>query len=111
MLKIWGNVDSINLQKVLWCCEELHLAHQRIDAGRHFGVVDTPALRKLNPHGLAPTIRVTRCARPSTHRKAARCVRGAGLGRACKPTDRRAVDRRAVARRPGVACGGLIDAP
>ena len=56
MLKIWGNAGSINVQKVLWCCEELHLVYQRIDAGRHFGVVDTPAFRRLNPHGLMPTI-------------------------------------------------------
>ena len=56
MLKIWGNAGSINVQKVLWCCEELHLVYQRIDAGRHFGVVDTPAFRRLNPHGLVPTI-------------------------------------------------------
>lgn len=56
MLKIWGNADSVNVQKVLWCCEELGLAYQRIDAGRHFGVVDTPAFRKLNPNGLVPTL-------------------------------------------------------
>ena len=56
MLKIWGNADSINVQKVLWCCEELHLAYQRLDAGRHFGAVDTPAFRKLNARSLVPTI-------------------------------------------------------
>jgi hypothetical protein len=56
MVSIWGNADSINVQKVLWCCEELALPYQRIDAGRHFGVVDTPAFRALNPNGLVPTI-------------------------------------------------------
>lgn len=56
MLRIWGNADSVNVQKVLWCCEELGLAYQRIDAGRHFGVVDTPEFRALNPNGLVPTI-------------------------------------------------------
>jgi glutathione S-transferase len=56
MLKIWGNADSVNVQKVLWCCEELGVAYERIDAGRHFGVVDTPAFRALNPNGLVPTI-------------------------------------------------------
>lgn len=56
MLRIWGNADSVNVQKVLWCCEELGLAYERIDAGRHFGVVDTPAFRALNPNGLVPTI-------------------------------------------------------
>ena len=56
MLKIWGNADSINVQKVLWCCEEIGLAYERIDAGRHYGVVNTAAFRRLNPNGLVPTI-------------------------------------------------------
>jgi glutathione S-transferase len=56
MLRIWGNADSVNVQKVLWCCEELGLAYERVDAGRYFGVVDTPAFRALNPNGLVPTI-------------------------------------------------------
>lgn len=56
MLKIWGNADSINVQKVLWCCEEIGLAYERIDAGRHYGVVDTAEFRRLNPNGLVPTI-------------------------------------------------------
>ena len=56
MLVIWGNADSINVQKVLWCCEETGVAYRRIDAGRHFGVVDTPGFRQLNPNGLVPTI-------------------------------------------------------
>jgi glutathione S-transferase len=56
VLSIWGNADSVNVQKVLWCCEEIGLAYQRIDAGRAFGVVDTPRFRALNPNGLVPTI-------------------------------------------------------
>jgi len=56
MLKIWGRTSSVNVQKVLWCCEEIGLAYQRIDAGGAFGVVGTPQYRKLNPNGLVPTI-------------------------------------------------------
>jgi glutathione S-transferase len=56
MITVWGNADSVNVQKVLWCCEELALDYRRIDAGRHFGVVGTPAFRELNPNGLVPTI-------------------------------------------------------
>jgi glutathione S-transferase len=56
MLLLWGNADSVNVQKIMWCCEELGLAYQRIDAGRHFGVVNTPEFRRLNPNGLVPTI-------------------------------------------------------
>ena len=56
MLTIWGNADSINVQKVVWCCEEIGLEYRRVDAGRHFGVVDTPEFLRLNPNGLVPTI-------------------------------------------------------
>jgi glutathione S-transferase len=41
---------------VLWCCEEIGLAYERIDAGRHYGVVNTAEFRRLNPNGLVPTI-------------------------------------------------------
>ncbi len=56
MLVIWGRKNSVNVQKVLWCCEEMKLEYRRIDAGREFGVVDTPQYRELNPNGLVPTI-------------------------------------------------------
>lgn len=56
MLKIWGRKNSINVQKVLWCCGELKLPYQRIDAGMQFGVNDTPAYLAMNPNGLVPTI-------------------------------------------------------
>jgi glutathione S-transferase len=56
MLVIWGRGNSVNVQKVLWCCEELGVEYKRIDAGGPFGVVDTPQYRRLNPNGLVPTI-------------------------------------------------------
>jgi len=56
MLKIWGRVNSINVQKVMWAVGELKLPHQRVDAGMAFGVVNTPEYRKLNPNGRVPTI-------------------------------------------------------
>jgi glutathione S-transferase len=56
MLIIWGRANSINVQKVLWCCDELGLPFTRIDAGREFGGTDTPEYRRLNPNGLVPTI-------------------------------------------------------
>src|SRR4030081_2000679 len=56
MLVIWGRKNSVNVQKVLWCCEEMRLPYRRIDAGGAFGIVDTDAYRKLNPNGLVPTI-------------------------------------------------------
>ena len=56
MLKIWGRANSINVQKVLWCCQEVGLDYERIDAGLHFGVNDTPEYAAMNPTGLVPTI-------------------------------------------------------
>ena len=56
MLKIWGRKNSVNVQKVLWCCDEIKLEYERLDAGGEFGVVNTPEYRKLNPNGLVPTI-------------------------------------------------------
>ena len=56
MLMIWGRTNSVNVQKVLWCCEELGIDYQRIDAGGPFGIVDTPEYRRRNPNGLVPTI-------------------------------------------------------
>jgi glutathione S-transferase len=57
MLTIWGRTNSINVQKVLWCCAELGLAYERIDAGGSFGVSNTPEYRAMNPNGLVPTIK------------------------------------------------------
>jgi glutathione S-transferase len=56
MLRIWGRANSINVQKVLWCCCELGLEYDRIDAGNEFGVTKTPQYRALNPNALVPTI-------------------------------------------------------
>lgn len=56
MLKIWGRISSINVQKVMWAVRELALPHERIEAGGQFGVVDTPEYRRMNPNGLVPVI-------------------------------------------------------
>lgn len=56
MIKIRGRKNSINVQKVLWCCDELEIPYQRIDAGAQAGDVDTAAYLALNPNGLIPTI-------------------------------------------------------
>ena len=56
MLKIWGRTNSINVQKVLWCCAELKLPFDRVDAGGKFGVNDTPEYLAMNPNGRVPTI-------------------------------------------------------
>jgi glutathione S-transferase len=56
MLKVWGRVNSINVQKVMWTVAELGIPHQRTDAGMQFGVVNTPEYRAMNPNGRVPTI-------------------------------------------------------
>lgn len=56
MLKIWGRSNSINVQKVLWCCDELGAPFERVDAGGAFGITREPEYLALNPNGLVPTI-------------------------------------------------------
>ncbi len=56
MLKIWGRKNSVNVQKVLWCCDELELPYERVDAGGTFGVTGEPGYLAMNPTGLIPTI-------------------------------------------------------
>jgi glutathione S-transferase len=56
MLKVWGRTNSVNVQKVLWCCDELRLPYQRIDAGMEHGVNTEPEYHAKNPNGLIPLL-------------------------------------------------------
>ncbi|WP_028217919.1 glutathione S-transferase family protein [Paraburkholderia oxyphila] len=56
MIKIWGRPNSVNVQKVLWCCDELVLPFERIDAGGQFGHLDEPSYLAMNPNGKIPTL-------------------------------------------------------
>lgn len=56
MIRIWGRKDSSNVQKVLWCCDELGVAFERIDIGGPFGGNKERPYLDLNPNGLVPTI-------------------------------------------------------
>ncbi len=56
MLKLWGRINSINVQKVLWALEELRVPYERIDAGMAFGVVNEPFYKRMNPNARVPTI-------------------------------------------------------
>jgi glutathione S-transferase len=56
VLKILGRKNSSNVQKVLWCCDELGLAYEREDVGGPFGKTREPAYLALNPNALIPTI-------------------------------------------------------
>ncbi|MFN3447743.1 MAG: glutathione S-transferase family protein [Roseococcus sp.] len=56
MLRIWGRANSSNVMKVLWLCEELGIAFERIDAGGAFGRTKEPAYLAMNPNARVPTI-------------------------------------------------------
>ena len=56
MIKIWGRKNSVNVQKVLWCCDELELPYERVDVGGTFGGTREPEYLAMNPTGLIPTI-------------------------------------------------------
>lgn len=56
MLKVWGRRNSINVQKAMWAIGEAGVAHQHIDAGGAFGLLDTPAFGALNPNRRVPVI-------------------------------------------------------
>jgi glutathione S-transferase len=56
MLKIWGRINSINVQKAMWAIGELGIEHERIDAGGQFGGLDTDEFDTLNPNHRVPVI-------------------------------------------------------
>lgn len=56
MLRLWGRISSVNVQKVAWTIDELGLACERIEAGGAFGLVATPEYRRMNPNALVPVI-------------------------------------------------------
>lgn len=56
MLHLWGRLSSINVRKVVWTAMEAGAAFERTDAGAQFGIVDTPAFRRMNPNALVPVL-------------------------------------------------------
>lgn len=54
MLTIYGRVNSVNVQKVLWCLAELGLDYERVDAGLEHGKNNEPWYLALNPNGKVP---------------------------------------------------------
>ena len=55
-MTIWGRANSVNVQKVLWCAEELNLTYRRIDAGMAYGRNNEPDYLAMNPNGRVPTL-------------------------------------------------------
>lgn len=55
-IRIWARRSSSSAQKVYWTLDELAVEHEQIDAGRSFGIVDTPEYLGKNPNGLVPVL-------------------------------------------------------
>lgn len=55
MIRVWGRRSSTNVQKVLWCIDELGAAHEHMDMVHGHAKRD-PAYLAMNPNGLVPTI-------------------------------------------------------
>ena len=55
-IQIWGRANSVNVQKVLWCCRELAVSFERIDAGMQFGRNGDADYLAMNPNGRVPTL-------------------------------------------------------
>jgi glutathione S-transferase len=83
MLTIWGRKNSINVQKVLWACDELGLDFDRIDAGLAFGVNNTPEYKAMNPNGLVPVLKDGDFVLWESHVIVRYLARKNGLGRLC----------------------------
>lgn len=56
MIRIWGRLSSVNVQKVVWAAREAGVAFERIEAGGPFGIVKTPEYLAKNPNGLIPLL-------------------------------------------------------
>ena len=55
MIKVWGRMTSTNVQKVMWCVDELGVAHEHINLP-HGRAEQDLAYIAMNPNGLVPTI-------------------------------------------------------
>ena len=56
MIRLLGRQTSGNVQKVVFCLEELEVPYRREDYGRQFGNTLTDDYRKLNPNAKVPTL-------------------------------------------------------
>jgi glutathione S-transferase len=56
VIRLLGRQTSGNVQKAIFCLEELGLPYTREDYGRQFGNTLTDAYRKLNPNAKVPTM-------------------------------------------------------
>jgi glutathione S-transferase len=56
VIRLLGRQTSGNVQKVIFCLEEVGVPYRREDYGRQFGNTTTEAYKKLNPSAKVPTL-------------------------------------------------------
>lgn len=56
MIELYGRDNSINVQKVMWCADEVGVSFQRHDVGGAFGGTQDTAYLALNPNAKIPTL-------------------------------------------------------
>lgn len=56
-ITVWGRLNSVNVQKVIWALEEVGVAYEHVPLGGKFGGLDDPAYEELNPNRRVPTLR------------------------------------------------------
>jgi len=56
VIEVWGRANSVNVQKVLWCLDELEVPFERRDVGGLYGGNREPDYLARNPTGLVPMI-------------------------------------------------------
>jgi glutathione S-transferase len=55
-LVVWGRLNSANVQKVLWCLDDLQIRYHVVPAGGADGGLDTDEFSNLNPNRLVPVL-------------------------------------------------------
>ena len=86
-LKMWGRKAALNVQKVLWCADELGLAYEQIDAGQHYGKNKESFFLEMNPNGRVPVIQMNQLSLWESH-AILRFLYKAGCGKRLKsPND------------------------
>ena len=58
MIKIWGRPNAYNVQKVLWCLNEIGVDYQNLNIGGSIGGLDSPDFLAKNPNGRIPVLEV-----------------------------------------------------
>lgn len=56
-ITVWGRLNSVNVQKVIWVLEEVGVAYEHVPLGGRFGGLDDPAFVALNPNKRVPVLR------------------------------------------------------